>query len=153
MTNNFSPSSLFTMVVIVSALSTNVRSEIISKVPGDFGWRKSLPLHLILSTQVVEDLGLSKEVAQKLKTLHDQIQRQVESERPKAPQETRRVEPWVRRYPWNDAILHAVRNHHTDELNQLLTTEQQERLYQIHLQKQRKPTDVLSDPKSQRHSD
>jgi hypothetical protein len=31
-------------------------------------------------------------------------------------------------------------------LNELLTSKQQERLYQIHLQKQRKPTDTLCDP-------
>lgn len=149
MKNQLIHGNLLTVAAFVLVFCADVRAEIISKVPGDFGWRKSLPLHLILSTQVVADLGLSSDVSLKLKTLHKQIQREVEAERAKPHQEAPKapkVEPWVRRYEWNDAILHSVRNRHTDELNQLLTNEQQERLYQIHLQRQRKPTDVLCDP-------
>lgn len=143
----FSPGKLVAMVFFVLAFSTDVRSEIISKVPGDFGWRKSVPLHLILSRRVVQDLGLSMEVAQNLKSLHEQIQREVEEARRNTNQNNvLKPDPWVRRYDWNDAILHAARNRYRVEISQLLTEQQQERLYQIHIQRQRKPTDVLCDP-------
>lgn len=140
---------LFAIGVFGSTLSTEVSAEIISRIPGDFGWRKSIPLQLILAKEVIEDLGLSEKVAHKLKQLHEQIQEEVEAERrkptqnsPNAPTPKKRV----RRYEWNDAILHTVRNRHTDELKALLTSQQQERLHQIHLQEQRKRTDALCDP-------
>src|SRR5690349_5457836 len=140
---------MFAIGVLAATSCADVRDEIVSRIPGDFGWRKSIPLQLILAKEVVEDLGLSEEVAHKLKQLHEQIQKEVEAERSKGTKSSPSAPPpdrWVRIYEWNDAILHLVRNRHTDELNDLLTSQQQERLYQIHLQKQRKPTDTLCDP-------
>lgn len=134
--------------VFILAVVTEVRGEIISRVPGDFGWKKSVPLQLILEKRVVEDLGLGAEVSQKLKQLHEQIQREVETERRNATQDGQNKAPidrWVQKYEWNDAVLHTVRNRHIKEVNELLTADQQNRLYQIHLQGQKKPTDVLCD--------
>jgi hypothetical protein len=137
---------------------TEVRAELLYRVPGDFGWRKSLPLQLILDKDVIEDLGLNEEVARKLKQLHEKVQTEVEAERRK-PLDDRQNKPrpnwWVQTYQWNDEILHTVRNRHRQDLDELLTTQQQERLYQIHLQRQPRPanpyslkprpTDALSD--------
>lgn len=149
MRHQYLPRILLAIGIFGSTLSTEVSAEIISRIPGDFGWRKSIPLQLILAKEVIEDLGLSEKVAHKLKQLHEQIQEEVEAERrkptqnsPNAPTPKKRV----RRYEWNDAILHTVRNRHTDELKALLTSQQQERLHQIHLQEQRKRTDALCDP-------
>jgi hypothetical protein len=140
---------IFAIGIFGSTFSTEVRAEIISRIPGDFGWRKSIPLQLILAKGVVEDLGFSAEVAGKLKQLHEQIQGEVEAERRKPTTDSSNApapDKRVRRYEWNDAILHTVRNRHTDELNALLTSQQQERLHQVHLQGQRKRTDALCDP-------
>ena len=137
------------LAVFVSTHCAEVRAEIGSKVPGDFGWRKSLPLHLITSKQVVDDLGLSPEIAQKLKALHDQVQREVAAELSKPNQKTPNEpyrDPAMKTYQWNTTALHNVRNRHMDEINQLLTAQQQERLYQIHIWKQDRPTDALCDP-------
>jgi hypothetical protein len=134
--------------VSILAIATEVRGEIVSRVPGDIGWKKSIPLQLILEKRVIEDLGLSADVSQKLTQLHEQIQMEVDAERRNAPQDGQNKAPidrWVRKYEWNDPILHTVRNRHSKELNELLTSDQQNRLYQLHLQSQKKPTDVLCD--------
>lgn len=139
---------MFTFCVLLALCGADASAEIISRIPGDFGWRKSVPLHLILARDVVEDLGLKEETAQKLKQLHEQIQKEVAAEQSKATQSspsTPRPDRWVRVSPWDDSTLHLVRKRHTDEMNELLTPQQQERLYEIHLRKQRKATDTLCD--------
>lgn len=128
------------------AHAAEVQAEVIYKIPGDFGWKKSLPLQLIFDKAVAEDLGLSEEVTQKLKSLHEQIQSEVETERLKLPKASPNAsERMVRKYDWNEAILHDVRNRYRKELNELITSKQQDRLNQIYLKRQRAPTDTLSD--------
>ncbi len=60
---------------IFLAHAAEVQAEVIYKIPGGFGWKKSLPLQLIFDKAVAEDLGLSEEVTQKLKSLHEQLLR------------------------------------------------------------------------------
>lgn len=137
-------------ILLATTLEVEVRAQIVSKVPGPFGWKKSVPLHLILDKGVANDLGLSPETTGELKRLHEQIQADVEVLRrapANNPQFAPRTPGYVARRPWNDELLHSVRNRYTERINDLLSPEQQERLHQIHLQVQPKPTtDVLLDP-------
>jgi Tol biopolymer transport system component len=147
----------FACAVFVLAVSTEIRAEIVYKIPRDFGWRRSLPLDVlftcrffpadrygrvtgefILDPNVVEDLGLSADVAHKLERLRNQILKEVDEERHKLPGDDPKKQP-------SDEILHTVRNRHMKELNELLTPQQQERLYQIHIQKRPRLVDTLSD--------
>jgi len=139
----------FAIGVFGLTLCAEVRAEIVYRIPGDFGWRKSIPLQLILDKDVIDDLELSPAAASKLRQLHEQIQVEIGPERQKsinAIPKPQAADRWVRRYQWNDAILHTARKRHTDELNELLSSQQQERLHQIHIQRQRKLTDALCDP-------
>jgi hypothetical protein len=136
----------FALLVVV--LPSPVRGEVISKIPGDFGWRKSVPLQLIAEPAVIKDLGLTPDAAQRLQKLHEEIQAKVQAERLQAAKDNAKApEPrrHVRRYPWNDPLLHQVRNRHCQELDELLTPEQQSRLQEILIQKQRQRTDPLAD--------
>jgi hypothetical protein len=134
---------LFTVSLL--ALLTEARAEIYA-IPVDFGWRKSIPLQFIGEESVIEDLGLSPDVVRRLNNLQAQIQMEVEAERRKAPNDRSNVRnKGERRYPWDDELLHIVRNRHNDELNELLTSEQQTRLHQIQLQRLPNRTDALSD--------
>ncbi|MGA2034978.1 MAG: SUMF1/EgtB/PvdO family nonheme iron enzyme [Thermoguttaceae bacterium] len=151
----------FACAVFVLALSTEIRAEGTYLIPGDFGWRRSLPLEVlfacrffpadrygrvtgefILDPNVVEDLGLSADVAHELLRLHNQIRMEVNEERHRPPKDDPNKPP-PDKQPYDE---HTVRKRHMKELNQLLTPQQQERLYQIHIQRQRRFTDALSDP-------
>ncbi len=57
--------------------------EHIYRMPGDFGWRKSIPLQLLISREIVKDLGISDSDARRLNRLHEQIEAEVKVERRK----------------------------------------------------------------------
>jgi hypothetical protein len=136
----------FALLVVV--LPSPVRGEVISKIPGDFGWRKSVPLQLIVEPAVIKDLGLTPDAAQRLQKLHEEMQVEVQAERLQAAKDNPsppRTDRRVRKYEWNDPIVHKVRNRHQRELDQLLTPDQQSRLQEILVQKQRQRTDALAD--------
>ncbi len=55
------------------AMPSTVLAEI-SPIPGDFGWKRGVPLHLIDSEAVQADLGLTPESAYKIQSLRKKIQ-------------------------------------------------------------------------------
>ncbi|MCX6630066.1 MAG: hypothetical protein NTW28_20810, partial [Candidatus Solibacter sp.] len=143
--------------VFVLALSTEIHAEGIYLIPGEFGWGRTLPLEVlftcrlypadrdsritgerILDSDVVADLGLSRDAAQKIEQLHNQILAEYDAERRKVPKEDLNKEP-------DRGLFYTVRNRHRKEFDDLLTPQQQERLDQIHLQTPRQITDALSD--------
>ena len=152
---------VFAFSVCLVAAPSETRAEVVYQIPGDIGWRRTPPLQILLTDRydghtvefildpnVVEDLGLSAEVAQKLEQLHKQILIEASEERHKPRTDDPNKPPhdrYVRQDFWNDEILHTVRKRHTKELDELLTPQQQERLYQLNIQKQRRFTDALSD--------
>ena len=105
--------------------------------PGDFGWRKSVPLHLILHAAVISDLGLTDEVAGKLQNLQRRVQGDIEEALAQARSSD---DPKTRIYlpkelvGKNLKILHTIRIKYAEQIDGLLTTGQQMRLHQIHLQ-------------------
>lgn len=105
--------------------------------PGDFGWRKSVPLHLILHAAVVSDLGLNEEIAGNLKELQRRVQGEFEEALGKARSSD---DPRTRIFlpkelvGKNPEILHTIRLKYAEQIENLLTKEQQMRLHQIHLQ-------------------
>jgi hypothetical protein len=151
----------FAFSVCIVAAPPETHAEIGRLIPGDVGWRRSPPLQILLTDRydghtvefildpnVVEDLGLSAEVAQKLEQLHKQILIEASEERQKPRTDDPNKPPHdrhVRQEFWNDEIWHTVRKRHTKELNELLTPQQQERLHQLNIQKQPRFTDALSD--------
>jgi hypothetical protein len=136
------------------------RADVTYSLPSGFGWRKSVPLHLIKEEAVVSDLGLSADVAHRLQQLQAQIEKEVEAEILKTlkggPYESPAAVPFPERQNFRlqksrveagtHEILHSVRNAHAEELRKLLTPEQQERLHQIYLRKQPIGAHALSDP-------
>jgi Spy/CpxP family protein refolding chaperone len=105
--------------------------------PGNFGWQKSVPLHLVLHAAVVYDIGLNKEAAGKLKDLQRRVQADFEEALAKARSSD---DPKSRIFlpkelvGKNPEILHTIRIRYAEQIDSLLTTEQQMRLHQIHLQ-------------------
>lgn len=128
-----------TLSLVISFLcvgTIHVQAEVYGP-PGDFGWRKSVPLHLILHSAVISDLGLDDEVAGKLKDLQRRIQADFEEALAKARSSD---DPKARIFlpkelvGKNPEILHTIRNKYAEQIDSLLTTEKQMRLHQIHLQ-------------------
>jgi Spy/CpxP family protein refolding chaperone len=129
------------------AVGSAARAEIITKIPGDFGWRKSVPLQYVQEQGVIEEFKLTAEVSEELRKLNRRIVDEVEAEQKNAAPVPARDRPrgYVRKYEHNDPLLHAARNRHREEIDKLLTAEQQTRLHQIHLQRQPNRFDVLAD--------
>src|SRR5690349_600204 len=92
---------------LIVAFSAEIRGEITTRVPGDFGWRKSVPLELITNPDVIKDLGLSEQVAEQLKNLHEETQVEAKAEHLKQPKDatSSRSDRWLRKYEWNDPTL------------------------------------------------
>ncbi len=117
---------------------------------GDFGWRKSVPLHLILNDEVVSDLGLNHDVAGELKDLQRRVQGEFDEALVQARSSGNFLAPH-RLLQKNAEVWHTIRNNYAEQINSLLTSKQQMRLHQIHLQlecgsRATNEADVLSDP-------
>jgi hypothetical protein len=148
------------LLVLLLLPLDEARAEVTYSLPSGFGWRKSVPLHLIKEEAVVSDLGLSADVAHRLQQLHAQIEKEVEAEILKTlkggPYESPVAVPFPERQNFRlqesrveagtHEILHSIRNAHAEEFRKLLTPEQQERLHQIYLRKQPIGAHALSDP-------
>jgi Spy/CpxP family protein refolding chaperone len=105
--------------------------------PGDFGWRKSVPMHLVMDGAVISDLELNEDVARKLRELQNGIQKELDEAFAKArssPDPKARVYLPKELVGKNPEMMHTIRNQHMEQINALLTREQQNRLHQIHLQ-------------------
>jgi Spy/CpxP family protein refolding chaperone len=145
-------------LLVIGMLVGVVRAEL-SPAPGDFGWRKSIPLHLIAEDAVVADLDLSPEVTEKLRDLQLRIQAEVLADIQRTLRSSFREESlrFVEEYgpawgPRDDvwsaacATLYRIRNTHRAAITDLLTTRQLARLDEIHLQKRnRHDVDGLGD--------
>jgi hypothetical protein len=132
---NLAVMSVVFMIALTSEACAQPQLDIPNQyfIPRDFGWRKSISLYHIGDKAVIDDLGLSADLIQKLQELQKQIQKEIEAETLKK----REGRP-------DASSEHTIRNNHAGELNKLLTPEQQMRLHQIDLQKHG-PTDSLSD--------
>lgn len=137
------------MLVTYALCVGRASAEISTLIPGSFGWKKSVPLHLVVEARVIEDLDLDPDKAAALKSLHDRIMSEYEAER-KLPASAAIVKPTlshgVQRAKWDDNLLHAIRKRHASEIDAILTPDQQNRLYQLHLQMQGFNARLLSDP-------
>ena len=128
---------LLLFAAFVLSGTTAVQAEVYGP-PGEFGWRKSVPLHFVQLAWVVSDLGLDAEAAGKLKDLQHQVQADFEEALSKARSSK---DPKTRMFLTdelrgkNPEILHTIRNKYAEQINSLLTLEQQMRLHQIHLQR------------------
>ncbi|MCY2983985.1 MAG: hypothetical protein NTY15_10135 [Planctomycetota bacterium] len=127
---------IFSFVAFVLSDTTLVQAEVYGP-PGDFGWRKSVPLQFMQLAAVASDLGLDDEAAGKLKDLQRQVQAEFEEALGKARSSD---DPRARIFlpkelvGKNPEILHTIRKKYAEQINSLLTPEQQMRLHQIHLQ-------------------
>ncbi|MCY2982731.1 MAG: hypothetical protein NTY15_03745 [Planctomycetota bacterium] len=127
---------LLLFAAFVLSDTTLVQAEVYGP-PGDFGWRKSVPLQFMQLAVVASDLGLNDEAAGKLKDLQRQVQAEFEEALVKARSSD---DPRARIFlpkelvGKNPEILNTIRKKYAEQINSLLTPEQQMRLHQIHLQ-------------------
>jgi len=106
------------LLIFLGMGSIHVQAEVYGP-PGDFGWRKSVPLHLIPYAAVVSDLGLSDEAAAKLKDLQRRVQEDFEealaqarsNDHPKA-----RIVLPKGLVGKNPEILHAIRKKYAEQI-------------------------------------
>ena len=127
---------LLLFAAFVLSGTTAVKAEVYGP-PGDFGWRKSVPLQFMQLAVVASDLGLNDEAASKLKDLQHRVQAEFEEALAKArSSEDRKTRIYLtdELRGKNPEILHTIRNKYAEQINSLLTPEQQMRLHQIHLQ-------------------
>ena len=143
------------------ALTVEARAEIVSTIPKDFGWRKSIPLHLIGTKPLPPILGsaptslkrcknCTSRLTRKWKNRTSKVKRNYSQTLEGGPYRSPREISGLKRRLFYDVqrreeTLHKARNNHVDELNKLLTPEQQTRLHQIHIQTHPVPIAVLSD--------
>lgn len=138
--------NIIVATAVCSLSVTRLQAQVYS-TPSEFGWRKSIPLHLIKVDKFVVDLGINAEVTKKLRDLQAEIETECDAEILKTIKggtyTSKKDLPFRESLEWNrqrlrmasGAIekLHEIRNRHTQELESLLTVEQQSRLHQIYL--------------------